>query len=450
VITPAHIRFSENQTQKFGDRDDPLTSEDANILVSDRLREIAGCDNSYEWFSLKGPNQIKAGCWVGVLQLGDKVIEVRPKIEGNDSQIDLNAMLAIALGIKGASRFTSYSSPGHFIDFFAYDYAKRISALVQHGLPHRYIEQQSLLSTLKGRLDLPRQIMADATGVPKIACIHDTFSADNPLSQYLKAGLQAANRFTQNAATKRAIKSALAELDFVSDRVVDPEELNHFSLSHQEQQLTPLCNLAKLLLRGHSFETHFSDQNKVKKSGFSLMFNMWEIFEAYAVQEINLVLKDTPWIANAHDKRLNGKSWYLGNNNFIELKPDIIIRERAGNRSIVCIADTKWKKDAGYTRATPADAYQVLAYAATLTAEEGIAHEETIPVALIYPQIGKRASEVKPKWDKKANDPLAFLRKPAEQPSRLNAYKKLTGLHGTISQLYLNCPDYTVTPAARI
>ncbi len=139
----------------------------------------------------------------------------------------------------------------------------------------------------------------------------------------------------------------------------------------------------------------------------------------------------------------------------MQLKPDIVIRKRNGDKAIVCVADTKWKKDAGYvTRMTkkntlrtsvtgvhPADAYQALAYTATLSAEEGLSFNEPLPVAIIYPKVGPRTSPAGLKTAQSEKDPLAFLRKSEEPPLRLNAYKKVKEpLKGTLSFLYLNCP----------
>lgn len=461
---PRTVTFGENESQGIGGVGQ-LSTKEADHLISDRLRDLAGCDNRYEWFTLSGSKSIRAGCWVGVIQLGRTTIEVLPKVEDGSSvsRIELNEMLADSLGIKGMSRLSRNSSAGRFIEFFAFDYARRVSALIQRGMPHRYVEQRGLIQTIKGRLDLPRQIQADAAALPYIACTYDAFVADNPLSQFLKAGLVAGTRLPVSARTRRIIMSTLAELDVVSDRVVGREELISYTLGRNERDLLPLCNLASLLLRGKSFDTHLAKEECAKISGFTLMFNMWEIFENYALHELNMVLKGTPWIAYGHGTRLDGKAWYLGAGKLVQLKPDIVIRKRSGDRAIVCVADTKWKKDAGYvtkltkkntlrtsvTGVQPADAYQALAYTATLSAEEGRALDDPLPVAIIYPKVGKKASAAGLKVAKNSNDPLSFLRRKDEPPLRLNAYKKVRDdLNGTLSFLYLNCPQASEEPRA--
>lgn len=450
------ITFGEYESRGIGGQGE-LSAAEADILVSDRLRELAGCDNRYEWFSLAGTRSIRAGCWVGIVQIGRRTIEVLPKTEdGADGmRIDLNAMLAAALGIKGMSRLTSSGAEGKFIEFFAFDYARRVSALIQRGLPHRYVEQRGLLHTVKGRLDLQRQIQADASALPCIACTYDSFLADNPLSQYLKAALRAAMRMQVGPRTRQILGNTLAELDHVADRAVDHAELANFTLGRNEHDLMPLCNLASLLLRGKSFDTRLNAQTGARQTGYTLMFNMWEIFESYAVHELNLVLKGSPWIAYGHGKRLDGKAWYLGEGKLAQLKPDIVIRKRHDDRAIVCVADTKWKRDSGYVASKakkptnaprikgvqPSDAYQALAYTATLSSDEGLGPSNPLPVAIIYPRIGRRPSASGYKPDKNGNDPLSFLRKAEEPPLRLNAYRKVRHeLNGTLSILYLNCP----------
>ena len=456
---PPVISLAEYESRGIGGAGE-LTSAEADLLVSDRLRELAGCDNRYEWFSLAGSKSIRAGCWVGVIQIGRRTVEVLPKIEdaADGMRVDLNAMLAASLGIKGVSRVSSHGTGGKFIEFFAYDYARRVSALIQRGLPHRYVEQRGLLHTVKGRLDLQRQIQADAAAMPCVACTYDSFVADNPLSQYLKAALVAATRLRVGARTRQMLAHTLAELDHVADRTVDQAELRNFTLSRNERDLSPLCNLASLLLRGKSFDTRLASATGQRQPGFTLMFNMWEIFESYAVHELNLVLKDSPWVAHGHGKRLDGKAWYLGEGKLVQLKPDIVIRRRAGDNAIVCVADTKWKNDSGYVaKATgrqsdksrvkgvqPGDAYQALAYTATLSSDEGLGPNEPLPVAIIYPKIGQRASAAGLTADIEGTDPLSFLRKPDEPPLRLNAYRKVKGgLNGTLSILHLNCPALT-------
>ena len=132
-----------------------------------------------------------------------------------------------------------------------------------------------------------------------------------------------------------------------------------------------------------------------------------------------------------------------------------MIRKRNGDKAIVCVADTKWKKDAGYvtkitkkntlrtsvTGVQPADAYQALAYTATLSSEEGLNFNEPLPVAIIYPKVAPKDFSAGLKANKNGTDPLSFLRKNEEPPLRLNAYKKVNDpLKGTLSFLYINCP----------
>jgi len=214
----APVIFAENESQGIGGKDQ-LSIAEADLLVSDRLRELTGCDNRYEWFTLSGSKSIRAGCWVGVIQLGQRTVEVLPKIENGatGSRVDLNEMLGVALGVKGLSRLSSNSSAGKFIEFFAHDYARRVSLLIQRGLPRRYVERRDLLQTIKGRIDLPRQIQADASALPYVACAYDAFISDNPLSQFLKAGLVAATKLPVSPRTRRMLTSILAELDEVSD-----------------------------------------------------------------------------------------------------------------------------------------------------------------------------------------------------------------------------------------
>lgn len=444
-----------------------LTEEQATFLTSAAFRKKLGAGNALEWFirSQKGEMPtVRTGCWVGIVALKGVQIEVRPKIEPNSttatsSEVDLCKMLNVCFDLDVPTESAAdVDISSSILEVISHAFGKKVLKSAQHGLPRRYVDAQDDLPTIRGRIDMQRQVALASKASSLIACTFNSFDPDNQVNRLLKAGLKAAMSLSKGPRARQALRLALSYFDEVSDRPPSGDVIKNMVLQRNELHLGSACSLAKFFLRRKSFDLRMGDNNE---EGFALMFRMWHIYEQYAVAELNRSFTGTDFVAYGHEK--NPGDWYLAEGDFKELKPDVVIRSRKSGE-IVYLADTKWKSvpypeeqtgadaQAGEDVA-PADAYQALAYSATITAVHKPALKQPIPVAILYPRLPKDGAAPLP--SPKGVDPFEALRTPGNKAMKLTALTKRSNYDenpepsfaGTLSILHLPCPPGVHQPA---
>lgn len=449
--------------------DNYVTEEQAAFLTSADFRKKLGAGNALEWFvrSQKGDiPTVRTGCWVGIVALKGVQIEVRPKIENSPAgagtaEVDLSQMLNVCFDLDVPTESTAdVDISSSILEVIAHAFGKKVLKAAQHGLPRRYTDAQDDLPTIRGRIDLQRQILLAAKASPLIACSFNSLNPDNPINRLLKAGLKAALTLSKGPRARKALRLALSYFDEVTDLVPTTEAVHNLVFQRNELHLKSSCNLAKFFLRRKSFDLRMGEKSE---EGFALMFRMWHVYEQYAVAALNQSFQGTDFHAHGHEK--NPGDWYLAEGDFKELRPDVVIRSKTTGK-IVYLADTKWKsvpypeEQAGGSGAVgqsiadvaPADAYQALAYSATITAVHRPALSLPIPVAILYPRLRNLAdSGLK---QPKGTDPFEGLRSDLTQAMRFTALRNRAakdtaqnGYAGTLSILHLPCPPSCRIPA---
>lgn len=398
------LTVREYESIKVTGQGDPghawLSPEQADALVE--LRDAFGCKNSREWFRYVRGDTLKAGGWVGVITVGEAQVTVLPKIEGAEKQVDLVKVLVGSGWLDETFWGTSVMEGGSsLLTLFAQLYAKKLSSEIGRGLPRRYVSHTDDLGTLRGRLNLDRQIGLMASGSPMLACDHDVFETDTPVNQALKAGLTRAMALIDDPQLRFRLRGLRNLLDEVSDKQLQPSDIDRIVLGRNEARLRPLLSLARLFLMSKAPQIR-GDEAGVRS--FGLMFSMWKLFEEYALARLDSELRklgggNVRYYAQGQERqrhlaRYRNKSGGL--EDAFQIKPDIIIyREVDGDAEPIMIADTKWKdleedaerKTLGVSQS---DAYQLFSYSSLYTK----AGERALPLALIYPIVGDQQGEL--------------------------------------------------------
>ncbi len=388
------------------------------------LAEHFGCVRPIEWFSYQGRDQLRAGCWVGSLRVGDAQIEVSPKIEtggSQDARVDLISMLIGAGELDIELREVSQlaGSP-RLIDALALWYSTRLARECNRGLLRDYRERRDDIPLVRGRLDVGRQWMNQAMRRPLAACVYDEYVEDSELNRILKAGLSAAlSSDVSSVEARRSMRSTLTLLEGVSDQPITFARAKAYKPTRRELRFKALLSLACLFISGSY--TDVRSKGTADKQGMGLMWNMWELFQEYAFRA--LVGE------NDADKKLRlGKGLHAeaqfrgphlisnGHKDLFMMMPDIVIM-RDGIPVMIC--DTKWKlaekpkdkkskkgkkmdKDevtalspGGKLGVSQSDLYQMFAYSRYFQARYGL--KAPVPIAMIYPvPAGKEVAECQP------------------------------------------------------
>ena len=387
-----------------------ITREEADEIIG--LRKDFGCKNPAEWFRIRhnrkeGCMELTAGSWVGVLNLSDIQVSVYPKIDptpdGSPKSLaapkaDLLAMLLgagyIDLDPKEVPKLDQNDA---FVDHLAVLYNQKLLREITRGLPHNYIERREMLGTLRGRIDFERQMLATARGLPTLACTYDSFEVDTRLNRVLKAGLKAARSLVHGKKTKQMLRRTEELLDEVQDVAVSVDYAKATPISRGSRHLESLKQWAIVFLSRKPLDI----RGKAKgQKGAGLMFRMWDVYERYAINQLNKTLAEVGKKAGCRLYAEGQKqTWKVatyqdakGTRDAFTLKPDILIFK---DGVPIMIADTKWKvlndaedEETAKLGVSQPDVYQMMAYTQIITPPGA----EPLPLALLYPRVGTYAA----------------------------------------------------------
>jgi 5-methylcytosine-specific restriction endonuclease McrBC regulatory subunit McrC len=405
-----------------------ITREEADEVLG--LREDFGCKNPSEWFRLRYNRkeacmELTAGAWVGVLNLSGIQISVYPKIDPTPDKgahpkpaprADLLAMLVGAgLADLDPKEVPKLDQSNSFIDHLAILYNQKLLREITRGLPHSYVEKREMLGTLRGRIDFERQMVATARGLPTLACTYDSFEVDTRLNRVLKAGLRAARSLVHDKKTKQALRRTEEVLDEVQDVAVSEEYARATPISRSSRHLESLKQWAVIFLSRKTLDIRGDAKGR---RGAGLMFRMWDVYERYVINQLNQTLAEVGKKAGCRLHAVGQKrEWSVaeykddeGSHSAFTLKPDILIYR---DDQPIMIADTKWKvlndeEDAETAKlgVSQPDVYQMMAYTQIITP----AGEPPLPLALLYPEVGKYTAT-----GCSSDAPLAHLGEPVRE-----------------------------------
>jgi 5-methylcytosine-specific restriction enzyme subunit McrC len=321
-----------------------------------------------------GRNALRARNVVGIVSARQCALEILPKIEGLGGSTDeksrtrirdkLIHMLAVAhdLDIATADLTPLGLQNETLLEVLISRFSSMLADAVRKGMPRRYVAHEEDLPSLRGRLDAVRQFTTLAATPQRLACRYDALSTDIPLNQLMKAAVARLSRLASRSDTQRKLAElafAYADISLVSTRSTRWETLR---LDRTNASWKQLVALARLLLRGD-----YQNSSGGPADGFSLLFDMGELFESYIARLLARLLAGTRYRVVAQ----GGLRYCLGELNGDEVvanrfqtRPDMMVLD--GNR-VVLLIDTKWKRlsariDDPKQGVSQSDVYQVMAY----------------------------------------------------------------------------------------
>ena len=368
--------------------------EDAEDLAPDAITraEFDRLGRADQWRGAAGgavfdwrAHAVVARHWVGVVQVPGLGVEILPKIEDPGRTGDgvgfarrnLLTMLAVAgdlpLRERDLAELALQRMP--VSETLMYLFARRLDEALRLGVEHGYVAEEADTHTLRGRLDLGRQLTRHAERLDRFAVRTERFCEDTPLNRVLKAACRALAGGLASGGALAALRRSLAVLDEVED--VPSEKLAEVQLTRQNERYRALLNFAQMILSQRS-PTASSGRTRA----FSLLFDMNRVFESFIARFMERhVMPSFPELDQRTQAK--GRSRPLltrGDVGVLNLRPDLMLT-RGGDTAL--LIDTKWKRLDPATRAhrpSREDLYQLFAYAHRFRCARSI---------LLYPQVGQ-------------------------------------------------------------
>ena len=358
-----------------GEVDSSLTSAEAEYLaILGRLRP---------GFCERGHRSVRLAQYCGVVSLGDRVLEILPKIDESRPAEECRGVLLRLL--RESERFPLFrhlSAGQHLrhaplLEVFIAAFFDAITAIVRGGLLRQYREREEDLHVVRGRIVSSRQFAAHANRSDRIACRFDELTADNTWNRLIKAGLRAVRPWIAGVELNRRWVELMTVFEEVNDTRADARDLDRLVFDrHAARYRTTiawvrwiLALLSPALRAGrHAAPGLLFDMNSLFQSTvFSLLRRRAEGGSGVQVQS----QVTGPYLA-----LVRGSSGHRA----FGLRPDLVLRLGS---DIIAVGDTKWKRlgvsRSGFLMPTEQDIYQLHAYAAAFECEH---------LALIYPWHG--------------------------------------------------------------
>lgn len=355
-----HYTLREWESLPYGEEDGAILAENA-----DRLAAIAAASTlagrGGGGVLEHGRRALRARGVVGVVATRDLELEILPKIEGETHEVrrHLVHMLAVALELPIADGELAglATQTETLLELLIGLFSRRLTEVVRRGLPRRYLTETDDLPTLRGRLDATRQFTVLAASPQKLACRFDALSHDIALNQIMKAAVTRLLHVTRTEKNQRLLRELALSFADVTEVPIRFLPWDAVIIDRTNAPWKVLRNLAELLL-GNRFQTTSLGES----AGFSLLFEMSALFEAYIARCLARALRGS----GRHVVAQGGRRFALEHDGreLFQTRPDILVKNLDRIERVI---DTKWK------RITPSaedrkggvketDVYQMMAY----------------------------------------------------------------------------------------
>lgn len=324
-------------------------------------------------------NGVRFNEYVGVIQVGNVVIEVLPKAdkkpddtsnESEESQwqkILIGMLRAVgSFDIKSTSESNLKIKSNNILDLYFEMFITEVEYLLHNGLLKKYRKKEGNVTTLKGSLIFAKQIQQNLTHQERFYVRHTTYDVEHLLHFILFKAIQLLKHINTNTTLHARIGALLLFFPEMPDIKVSETTFNKLIFNRKTQAYKKAIEIAKLLLL-----QYHPDVSRGRNHVLALMFDMNLLWEQFIYVCLRKNKPDNYQIAAQTTKNF----WSPKSDTYSisRIKPDIIIKDE--KEKCLAVLDTKWKNLNG-KNPSPEDLRQMYVYHEYYNANK---------VALIYP-----------------------------------------------------------------
>ncbi|MGQ2984341.1 McrC family protein [Flavobacterium sp.] len=356
-----HITVFEHEILRYDIGDNRITEEQFNAL-----ERYHGDGIPYYKLIYHG---IQFNEHVGVIQVGNILIEVLPKADKNETDATLwrNRLIGMlkAVGtfdIKSPSSGKLNIKPNTVLDLYFELFTREVENLLHSGLIKQYRRKEGNVTALKGSLQFGKHLQQNLIHHERFYVKHTHYDVNHKLHFILYKAIKLLGKINTNTGLQSRIGSLLLNFPEMQDMKVSETTFEKLVFNRKSEQYRGAIEIAKLLL----LQFH-PDVAKGKNHVLALMFDMNLLWEQFVYVSLRKNKEPGTTITAQTSKYF----WKPENGRRTCMRPDIFIKTDKGN----IVLDTKWKNLNGYNP-SPADLRQMYVYHEYYNASK---------VALVYP-----------------------------------------------------------------
>tara|TARA_R110002051_G_scaffold7053_3_gene33255 strand:- start:1786 stop:3039 length:1254 start_codon:yes stop_codon:yes gene_type:complete len=324
-------------------------------------------------------NGVKFCEYVGVLQVGDTLIEILPKIDRSITtseeswrKVLIDMLHAVGLfQLKAPTSGSLKLKTNSILDLYFELFVSELKYLLRQGLVKKYRKTEGNSTSLKGNLKFSKHISQNLVHQERFYIQYTTYDTNHQLHCILYKALKLLVHINANESIQGSLKSL--ELDFpeMPDIKVSEATFNKVTLNHKTQGYQKAIQIARLLLLNYH-----PDVSKGSNHILALMFDMNLLWEQFVYTSLRKYKNTETTIAAQNS--LNFWKPVSGYNS--KMRPDIVLNK---GKDDCLVLDTKWKNIKNHNP-SPEDLRQMFAYMKYYKAKK---------VALVYPGIASSFSK---------------------------------------------------------
>jgi 5-methylcytosine-specific restriction enzyme subunit McrC len=309
---------------------------------------------------------VQAQQYVGMVQVGERTIQIVPKIYEHDGEDYANLGFLVLL-LSYTKRLplqeaglTSYKDlGGSFLEVWIRYFAAELNRLLRRHLVYRYVEVEERTSFPRGKLLVERQLDGADKLYARYACRYDHFTPDHPLNQALKFCNSLLLKRTRIPDNHNLLQENDALLADVSRTIVQSQDLDRIHLDRLNRHYQPVLELCRLLLKNSTLNFRAGSITQL-----AFVFDMNRLFEEFVAEFLKRHVRKISLNGDRHLAKVSYQHRLGRLFNEFNMNADLVLTDDAEpERSLVL--DTKYKlldsaeKHAGLSQA---DFYQMYAY----------------------------------------------------------------------------------------
>jgi len=346
-------------------------------LSYEEAEQLAALNEVRQGFCERGYRSVKLSQYCGIVGLGNRVLEILPKI---DERLPPEECRGILLRLLRHSDtlplFRNFPVGQHLtraplLEIFIASFFETVTQIVRGGLLHQYLESEEDLPVVRGRIVAARQFATNFNRPDRVACRFDDLTADNRWNRILKLGLHLVRPWVESAALYRNWTELWTIFDEVDHTLFDQRALQYLAFDRHAVRYRPAIEWVRWIVRVLSPSLRAG-----KDAAPALLFDTNALFES----AVSAVLRRAAGHEVESSVQETGRSLarLIGTDRSeYRLRPDFVIRRPSG---VTAVGDAKWKRlsvgRGGYLFPNEADLYQMHAYSTAYECQN---------VALIYP-----------------------------------------------------------------
>jgi 5-methylcytosine-specific restriction enzyme subunit McrC len=341
----------------------PPSADDLALAVQlrgqgDEVGSTEGSKLLLDW-SYDGRLRVRARSWVGVVHVAGREIRIVPK--HTHGSLGVLTMLRYASGAipdQLRSGRTVREGDRNLLDLVCLLLADESEMIVRQGALQDYVEHESALPALRGRLLADRQVRARFGQVDQIECRFDELETDIAENRVLAAGLAVAARVCIDVAIRarvRRLAEAFAELCTIPLDVADAAEPRQYTRRNKHYAAGHVW--ARLLLAQHGIHDLYAS-GVPRTQAFLLDMNV--LFERFIAQALEDSAQGTPLRIERQSSTGSIVVDATTGRTYTRVRPDVLVRHTEWEETYP--VDTKYKLY-DERHLAPGDIYQAFLYA---------------------------------------------------------------------------------------